>query len=135
MYVKKPDRIETYLIRVINRFFDTEIKSIENSRESIVLEALKRLKEDGLAMRGREVRRAAVSIPPQSEVRITVKDPSVKEGSVVTASLSEVIPAGVLSSLTSVDGVNQTFTVSLFNASTNTKNLPDFTVQYSVLNR
>lgn len=135
MYVKKPDRIETYLIRVINRFFDTEIKSIENSRESIILEALKRFKEDGLAVRGSEVRRAAVTIQPQTEVRITVKDPNVKEGSVVNASLSESIPAGVLTSLASVDGINQTFTVSLFNASTTVKSLPDFTVQYSVLNR
>lgn len=46
IYTKQPDRIDSYLIRIIHRFFDSEMKNIENTRESIITEAVNRMKKD-----------------------------------------------------------------------------------------
>ncbi|MCR3758649.1 hypothetical protein [Clostridium felsineum] len=46
LYTKHPDRIETYLIRVINRYFDSAKMDITSSREAIINEAVNRMKKD-----------------------------------------------------------------------------------------
>lgn len=48
MYTKLPDRVEGYLIRIVNRFFENDIINIQNSKEAIINEAINRFKEDGM---------------------------------------------------------------------------------------
>ncbi len=48
MYAKLPDRLDSYLIRIINRYFDSAQQNIAESKESIINEAINRFKEDVL---------------------------------------------------------------------------------------
>lgn len=50
MYCKSPDRIDAYLIRIVNRYFNSTLEDIDQSRESIITEAVNRIKLELLSL-------------------------------------------------------------------------------------
>lgn len=49
-YHKKPDQIDSYVLNIINRFFETDPESIEGTREAIIEEAVKRIKVEFMSV-------------------------------------------------------------------------------------
>lgn len=43
VFVKTPDQVEEILIKIMNRFFDTQEEAVKGSREDIVVEIQKRV--------------------------------------------------------------------------------------------
>lgn len=47
-YVKKPDKVEAYILNVIQRFFETNKEEVDSSREAIINEVLRRVKYESV---------------------------------------------------------------------------------------
>lgn len=47
-YTKKPDKVEAHILKIIERFFETNKEAIEGTREEIINETIKRLRQDTL---------------------------------------------------------------------------------------
>ncbi len=46
VYTKKPDKIEAHILRIIERFFETNKEAIEGTREEIIQETIRRIRQD-----------------------------------------------------------------------------------------
>lgn len=46
VYQKKPDKVEAHILKIIERFFETNKEAIEGTRENIINETIKRIKLD-----------------------------------------------------------------------------------------
>ena len=46
IYTKKPDKVEAHVLKIIERFFETNPEAIQGTREEIINETIKRLRQD-----------------------------------------------------------------------------------------
>ena len=46
LFVKQPDRIDSHILKIIQRYFESGREAIEDTREAIIQEAIKRIRLD-----------------------------------------------------------------------------------------